>query len=63
MKPVLSIISPALKEAAGIETALQALQPLRARCVELVMSDGGSGDTTVAVAPTWVDILARTVHE
>lgn len=55
MKPVLSIVIPALNEAAGIEATLQALQPLRARGVELVLADGGSSDTTAAVARPWVD--------
>ena len=55
MKPVLSIVIPALNEAAGIEATLQALQPLRARGVELVLADGGSSDTTAAQARPWVD--------
>lgn len=55
MKPVLSIVIPALNEAAGIEATLQALQPLRARGVELVLADGGSSDTTAALARAWVD--------
>jgi len=55
MKSSLSIVIPTLNEAAGIEATLKALQPLRARGVELVLADGGSGDTTVAVARPWVD--------
>lgn len=58
MKPVLSIVIPALNEAAGIEATLRALQPLRARGVELVLADGGSGDGTAALARTWVDVVA-----
>lgn len=58
MKSSLSIVIPALNEAAGIEATLKALQPLRARGVELVLADGGSGDTTVAVARPWVDTVA-----
>ena len=57
MKPALSIVIPAFNEAAGIEATLQALQPLRARGVELVLADGGSGDTTAAVARQWVDVV------
>jgi len=55
MKPVLSIVIPALNEAAGIEATLQALQPLRTRGVELVLADGGSSDATPALARPWVD--------
>jgi rSAM/selenodomain-associated transferase 2 len=58
MKPALSIVIPALNEAAGIEATLRALQPLRARGVELVLADGGSGDGTAALARTWVDVVA-----
>jgi rSAM/selenodomain-associated transferase 2 len=55
MKPVLSIVIPALNEAADIEAVLQALQPLRARNIELVLADGGSRDRTAALARPWVD--------
>ena len=58
MKPALSIVIPALNEAAGIEATFRALQPLRARGVELVLADGGSGDGTAALARTWVDAVA-----
>jgi rSAM/selenodomain-associated transferase 2 len=57
MKPVLSIVIPALNEAAGIEATLQALQPLRARGVELMLADGGSRDATPALAQPWVDAV------
>ena len=57
MKPALSIVIPALNEAAGIEATLRALQPLRARGVELVLADGGSGDGTAALARPWVDAV------
>lgn len=57
MKPVLSIVIPALNEAAGIEATLQALQPLRARGVELMLADGGSSDATPALARPWVDAV------
>ena len=53
----LSIVMPTLDEAAGIASTLQALQPIRAAGVELVLVDGGSRDQTVAVAAPWVDLL------
>ncbi|MCW5634239.1 MAG: TIGR04283 family arsenosugar biosynthesis glycosyltransferase [Rubrivivax sp.] len=46
----LSIIVPALDEAAGIGAALAALAPLRARGAEVIVVDGGSSDGTVALA-------------
>lgn len=46
----LSIVMPVLNEADGIAQALAALAPLRARGVEVVVADGGSGDATVALA-------------
>ena len=55
MKPALSIVMPTLDEAAGIVATLQALQPLRARGVEVLLADGGSGDGTPALAVPWVD--------
>lgn len=57
MKPVLSIVMPALNEAAGIAPLLVALQPLRARGVEIVLADGGSTDGTVQQAAPWVDAV------
>jgi rSAM/selenodomain-associated transferase 2 len=57
MKPALSIVMPALNEAAVVETALAALQPLRARGVEVVLTDGGSQDGTPALAGPWVDAV------
>jgi rSAM/selenodomain-associated transferase 2 len=57
MKPVLSIVMPALNEAAGIEATLQALQPLRARGVEVVLADGGSSDGTAERAAPCVDAV------
>jgi rSAM/selenodomain-associated transferase 2 len=57
MKPALSIVMPALNEAAGIEATLQALQPLRVRGVELVLADGGSSDATQTLARLWVDAV------
>jgi rSAM/selenodomain-associated transferase 2 len=46
----ISIIVPALNEAASIVQALQPLQPLRARGHEVIVVDGGSRDPTVALA-------------
>lgn len=57
MQPPLSIVMPALDEAAGIGATLQALQPLRARGVELLLVDGGSSDGTPACAAPWVDAV------
>jgi len=56
----LSVVIPALNEAAGIGTTLGALQALRARGVELVLVDGGSSDDTAALSRPWVDQLLRT---
>ncbi len=55
--PSLSIIIPALNEAAGIEALLQGLQPLRAQGAELVLVDGGSADGTPDLAAHWVDVV------
>jgi rSAM/selenodomain-associated transferase 2 len=52
---MLSIIIPVLDEAAGIETALAALLPFRARRAELIVVDGGSGDNTAALARPLAD--------
>ena len=46
----LSIVMPVLDEAAEIEAALQALAPYRARGVEIIVADGGSGDGTAELA-------------
>jgi rSAM/selenodomain-associated transferase 2 len=53
----LSIVMPMLNEAGGIVEALAALAPLRARGVEIIVSDGGSGDATVALARPLADIV------
>jgi rSAM/selenodomain-associated transferase 2 len=44
----LSIVMPVLDEAAQIQSALQALAPLRAQGTELIVVDGGSRDDTLA---------------
>src|SRR5215472_9369485 len=51
----LTIIIPALDEAAIIAAALQALQPLRARGAEVIVVDGGSSDGTIARARPFAD--------
>jgi rSAM/selenodomain-associated transferase 2 len=62
MKPALSIVMPALNEAAGIEATLHALQPLRARGVEIVLADGGSSDGTAERAAPWVDVVTTSAR-
>jgi rSAM/selenodomain-associated transferase 2 len=51
----LSIIVPALDEASGIARMLEALQPMRARGVEVVVVDGGSRDDTRRLAAPLAD--------
>jgi rSAM/selenodomain-associated transferase 2 len=46
----LSVVVPALNEAAGIRAALEALAPLRARGHEVMVVDGGSADRTAQLA-------------
>ena len=53
----LSIVMPVLDEADGIVEALAALAPLRARGVEIVVSDGGSSDATAALARPLADVV------
>ena len=51
----LSIVMPALNEAASIEAALTALAPLRAHGAELIVVDGGSHDGTAGLAHAFAD--------
>ena len=53
----LSVVMPVLDEADGIVEALAALVPLRARGVEIVVSDGGSSDATTALARPLADVV------
>jgi rSAM/selenodomain-associated transferase 2 len=53
----LSIVMPVLDEADGIVEALAALALLRARGVEIVVSDGGSSDATTALARPLADVV------
>ena len=46
----LSVVVPALNEAAGIRAALEALAPLRSRGHEVIVVDGGSTDGTPELA-------------
>jgi rSAM/selenodomain-associated transferase 2 len=52
---LLSVIVPALNEAAGIAAALGALAPLRARGAQVIVVDGGSADATRALAAPLAD--------
>ena len=56
-EPSLSVIIPALNEAAAIAAALEALAPLRARGTEVVVVDGGSSDDTAALARRSADFV------
>jgi rSAM/selenodomain-associated transferase 2 len=53
----LSIVIPALNEAAGIRRTLQALAPLRRRGHEVIVVDGGSNDGTPQLAAGLCDRL------
>jgi len=55
VNPILSVVMPVLNEAAGIEEALRALAPLRARGAEVIVADGGSTDGTPALARPLAD--------
>lgn len=51
----LSVIVPALNEAAGITATLQRLQTLRSRGYEVIVVDGASTDATVELATPLAD--------
>lgn len=51
----LSIIIPALNEAEGIAATLEALQEYRKRGAEVIVVDGGSSDSTIAMAQPLAD--------
>jgi rSAM/selenodomain-associated transferase 2 len=53
----LSIIMPVLDEAPAIEATLAALSPYRGRCVEVIVVDGGSRDSTPALARPLADCV------
>lgn len=50
-----SIVVPALNEAAGIAVTLGALAPWRAAGHEVIVVDGGSTDATARLATAWAD--------
>ena len=58
----LSIILPALEEAAGIVGQLTTLQPLRERGHEVIVVDGGSADRTVELALPFADRVLITAR-
>lgn len=51
----ISIIIPALNEAASLPATLTALQSLRRAGHEVIVADGGSTDGTAALAQPWAD--------
>jgi rSAM/selenodomain-associated transferase 2 len=53
----LSIVVPTLNEGALIETLLRSLAPLCERGHQLIVSDGGSTDDTLARAARWADTV------
>lgn len=53
----LSVVVPCLNEAEGIAEALEALAPLRRRGAEVIVVDGGSSDSTPAVAQPLADLV------
>ena len=54
-RPRLSIVVPALNEAAGITATLQALAALREQGHQVIVVDGGSSDTTITLAAPHAD--------
>jgi rSAM/selenodomain-associated transferase 2 len=56
MSPRLSIIVPTLDEAGFIAATLDALAPLRSRGHEVIVADGGSSDTTLALCEGRADV-------
>jgi len=55
----ISVIIPALNEAASLRTTLAALQALRHRGHEIILVDGGSSDATISVARPLVDTVLQ----
>lgn len=53
--PRISVVLPVLDEATLIESALQALAPLRAQGAELIVVDGDSRDGSAEAAAPWAD--------
>ncbi len=57
MRPKISLVIPVLNEAAHLGATLQSLQSLRAQEHELILVDGGSSDSTLAIAVEFSDQL------
>lgn len=55
MPPALSLVIPVLNEATRLPALLAALQPLRARGVEVIVADGGSADGSRDLATPLAD--------
>jgi len=56
---VLSVVVPALNESETIVATLAPLQPWRRRGAEVLVVDGGSGDSTPALATPFADRVLR----
>jgi len=56
-RTALSVVMPVLNEATGIRATLDALRPLRARGVEVIVVDGGSADGTGAACAGRVEAV------
>lgn len=59
-EPVLSVVIPCLNEEGALPQLLRDLQPLRSRGHEVIVVDGGSGDSSAALAAAGADMLLRT---
>lgn len=55
----LAVIVPVFNEAASIESTLARLQPLRVRGARVIVVDGGSTDSTLAIAQPHADQLLQ----
>ena len=55
----LAVIVPVFNEAASIESTLARLQPLRVRGARVIVVDGGSTDSTLAIAKPHADQLLQ----
>ena len=62
MDPRLSIVVPALNEAAGLGATLAALAPLRRAGHEVIVVDGGSDDGTADIARPLADVVLVTAR-
>jgi len=58
----ISVIIPALNEAASLPHTLEALQGLRHRGHEVILVDGGSSDATIDVGRPLVDTVLQTAR-